>query len=270
LYLLLDELKRALLDYVESIGKEFPRAGKRMKGSILDIEEDLANHFSGYVISQIEYYLNKIMKNEVIRSFASEELEFLLEIADERIKILEGADDQEILMQARKLAKILMLELRAGGLMERAVEIERELRKEIDDALIMIPFDNPDEKIVSKLKILSERTIELVREKDAISKETGPDDILYGPGKMAVAKEVIVLKIRNLNRACVNRKDVEEKDNAQALLKKTKEIICIKEKEQQWRDTKEECRKYFRAKEKYSEIMDMDIGSSPILGMIII
>ncbi len=266
-------LKTKVLDFVKSVGEEFPSAGKRMKVSMPNIEKDILKNFSRSVLSNIVSYLNEVMKSEVANTLDGKELDFLANTTHEYFDSLiqENRGQEASLENARKLRKAIELQSRIDRTLKKAFELERDLFRQLLGAPASNHLKESYTGKISDAEDLLEKVIYLGKEKDAILKEMGADSDLYNPGKIAIAREVLSLKIGRLNRGLADHKDVEKREFAQTILHKLKKIGKIRKKEQEWIGLEKECNEFFIANGDNPAVnaMGIDLGY-PAIGIILL
>lgn len=266
-------LKTKVLDFVKSVGEEFPSAGKRMKVSMPNIEKDISKHFSRSVLSNIVSYLNEVMKSEVANTLDGKELDFLANTTHEYFDSLirENRGQETSLENARKLRKAIELQSRIDRTLKKAFELERDLFRQLLGASASNHLEEPYAVKISDTEDLLKKVMDLGKEKDAILKEMGVDSDLYNPGKIAIAKEVLSSKIGRLNRGLSDHKDVEKREFAQTILLKLKKIGKIRKKEQEWIGLEKECGEFFIANGDNPAVnaMGIDLGY-PAIGIILL
>lgn len=267
-----EELKQGLLNFARSICEEFPNAGRRMKSSILDIEKNVRENFSIEVVLTVGSDLGEVMSAEAaLMNITLRDVEALIEATGEHIKVQKEDGNQEAMASAQKLKKALELELRSGRLREKGISIAKELKGLVGDESIFDPDlaigiysgyvemakGKKPEKIpelaknleraetILKIHSLKDRVMNLSKERKAIMKEARPDETLYDLKKIALAKDIIALKIKRLEKSTMNYENVKEKKDAEVLLEKIKKMIQIGQKDLEWHALAKELGEYF-------------------------
>lgn len=269
-----NEIQKEILDFVKSVGEEFPDAGRRMKNSMQGIERAITLDLSPDLVAIIGIYMGDLMKDKTSRFRDVEDLKMMMRVTDEFISNeKENNGESKKLLGARLLRRCFELDVEDEKVARESTLIIRELKELIGDGSILDPDgmlgifegfvmmaeggkpeDIPNlkeelEKSQKIARILEQKLVleNLSNEKQDIMTEMASINSLFLPTKMTFAKEVIESKLKRLMRNLASYDDVKEKQAIKELLKKTKELIRVENIEIRWSGIRDDCEKYFFA-----------------------
>ncbi|MFA6097098.1 MAG: hypothetical protein WC788_05720 [Candidatus Paceibacterota bacterium] len=268
-----DELKQELINFVKSIAREYPGIGKRMEASIRRIEKDVMGNFSRSVAFSVRTYIAGVLQAETQKQLMTgEELKIFAAITLELMNDREGSAGRIDPERLEGFSKHLEVEIRSRNLVASARDIAKELEELVGEDRSILDQDKargiyssfielaqgkkPEEiedfaanlsraGIILKMFALQDRALKLEEERMAIVGSIRPEEVVYDPGRILLAKEILSLKIRSVDRSAASYKDVEEKKQAAIMLGKLKTFLQLKKKEVEWNILAGKLEEYF-------------------------